>query len=98
MEITDIRYYYNQGYPQMDALIDGARVIFPNAFKPIFLENKMVLLGEEWEDHVPPITIRVDDEDQTLFGFTQQKDIFKPWLNFKEHVFAGTFDQLVTPS
>lgn len=79
----------------MDALIDGERVIFPNAFKPIFLENKMVLLGEDWEGLVPPITIRIDDENRVMLGFTQQENIFQPWLRFKEHIFAGTFDELV---
>jgi hypothetical protein len=78
MEITNIRYAFNEGYPELLLQIDGKEANIPLEQKPTTYENGLIFLGADFEETMPEIEL----EGTTLRGFTNDTGVLRVYKEF----------------
>lgn len=87
MEITNVRYALNQGYPELLLQIDGKEANIPLEQKPTIYENGLIFLGANFEEIMPEIEF----EGTALKGFTNDSEILRVYREFLDATNGGNF-------
>ncbi len=88
MEITNIRYALNKGYPELILQIDGKEANIPLEQKPTTYENGLIFLGAEFEETMPEIEF----EGTTLRGFTNDVEVLRVYKEFLDAANGDNFN------
>jgi hypothetical protein len=86
MQITDVEYYQNEGYPLMRAKIDGQETVINAEQKLTLIENGIVSCGASMADK-----FSVEFNGQRFRGCTDDPEVVKAVMTFGNAVRTGTF-------
>lgn len=90
MEVTNIRYLSQDGYPILEMEIDGRPCRLGTDKKPTLIENGILVLGEGFED-LPTIELEVDGEKVSIGSATRDRNVLEAWTQFAQAAADGSF-------
>ena len=79
----------------MGITIDGKRATLYSPEKPSIHQAGLVFLGAEFEEVVPPLTLKVQGRKNVLRGFSDDEDLFEIYDRFAKALqVPERFDEL----
>ena len=95
VQLSNARYWINDGYPMLGVEVDGRTTNLIAECKPSVYNAGIVFLGADFADVVPAIDLDLPADDGGgrihLEGFTRDAQLYRLYTDFLKAAGDGTF-------